>query len=1140
MGNISLIKQSTVEKLKQFFSVVLAFTTTLSLSGFALTFAFTAAAQVATLNDGDLVRGPDGIKVYIVKTNVAHGAFAGWKRHIFNPEVFNMYGHLSWSKIKSVNQATLDAYQNSDLYSAAGDPAVYLLEEMGASAVKHWITDPAVFASNGYSWSQIFTVNEKERDFYVSGANVGSTTTTTPTTPVATGTGLSVSLAANTPAAGSVVADSTSGDGAQAQASMLNVNFTAGTDGDVNVTTVKVKRSGISADSDIANAYLYDGMTRVAEMTSSAATYITFTNASGLFTVSRGTTKAITVKVDIANGTTAGKTIALSINAMSDVTAGSAAVSGMFPVMGNFMTTANVTDLGELATGTVSPAAAATVDPGQTSYEMFRLPLTATNQNISVSRIKLTNIGSVATTDITNIKLMDGATQYGATALTIGVDGTVTFDLSASPMVITAGQTKNLSLKGDIVGGTTRTYRWSVQRSADIVAMDNNYGVYLKPNKADSFTIVQAGGATTINSGTLTISVDSTSPTGNVAKDYIDQELARFQFKANGEAVKITSLSASSTTTGNGGINNAKLYLDGTQVGATTDLPTTGTVSFTFGNTFTIPAGATKTLIVKGEVKTAAAGSFTAGNTIQIFLAAGSSNAQGQTSMTSLSSTASNGYLLTVQSGAMTVAANSGLGNATASLPTGVKGATNIVIGSFVLTAGSGEAVQVSQIVVKNSATSGLTLSNDFQNLTLKNGNTVIGTPIGGLSSTASATYTFTPSSAITINAGQQYVVNVYADILTSASNAGATAYTAVIFDDVTANGVSTSGSAGYSTDVNGQSVYISTGGSLVIAAASDMPVAQVRSMGQVGQTLAAFKFTTGAPEGVNVTKIIVTDTMSGTASAATGTVTNLGLFKGDGTQVGTYVASMTASGIQDVIATFNGLTLTLPRDAATVLYLKGDVNGFPNGTSGSAHTFKIALASDVTATGAVGGGTVTATGPVIAGNASTIYRSELTVANAMSNISGGAGTGQTIGKYRLTNTSAGNYTITVSDIDLGIASTIATPGASRYITLRRDSTSGTVVAKKGFNGSAFADITTWPTTATASGDQSFDSFTIDAVGGTGYVDLYVLVDTNDAASTKTISTTIGGGTNVVTWTDGVTSNTSLDGTPIAGATVTY
>ena len=105
----------SAKKLKQFLSIALAFTTTISLSGFALMFAFTASAQVMSLSDGDLMRGPDGIKVYIVKPLV-HGSYAGWKRHIFNPAVFNMYANLSWSKIKPVNQATIDAYHSSDLY----------------------------------------------------------------------------------------------------------------------------------------------------------------------------------------------------------------------------------------------------------------------------------------------------------------------------------------------------------------------------------------------------------------------------------------------------------------------------------------------------------------------------------------------------------------------------------------------------------------------------------------------------------------------------------------------------------------------------------------------------------------------------------------------------------------------------------------------------------------------------------------------------------------------------------------------------------------------------------------------------------------------------------------------------------------
>ncbi|MEK7519714.1 MAG: S1C family serine protease [Patescibacteria group bacterium] len=490
---------------------------------------------------------------------------------------------------------------------------------------------------------------------------------------------------------------------------------------------------------------------------------------------------------------------------------------------------------------------------------------------------------------------------------------------------------------------------------------------------------------------------------------------------------------------------------------------------------------------------------------------------------------------------ALTVTKNSGMADATSSLPTGVKGATNVKIGSFVLTAGAGEATLVSQIVVKNSATAGLALGHDFQNLTLKNGTTVIGSPIGSLSTTASATYTLTPSSSITINAGQQYVVDVYADILTGSANAGVAAYVAVVWDDVTAVGNSTSATAGVATDVIGQTVYISNGGSLVIAAASDMPVAQNRSMGQTGQTLVTFKFTTGASEAVNVSKIIVTNTLSGIAIAATGTITNLGLFKPDGTQVGTYIYYMTTNSGQDALATFNGLTLNLPRDTATVLTLKGDVNGYPNGVSGSAHTFKIATVADVTATGATGGTTIMASGPSITGNAQTVYRSELTVANAMSNSSGGQGTDQVIGKYRFTNTSAGNYTIAVSDINLGLTGSIINTNVSRYVTLKRDSVSGATVAKKVFKNTNLTDITSWDLSGTDSNEVAFIPFTIDSAGGTGYVDFYILADTNDAASTRTISTTLGGGSNVITWGDGVTTGiTSLDNKPIPGATITY
>ena len=125
-------------------------------------FALTAnVASAATLNEGDIVRGPDGIKVYIINNN-------GYKRHIFNPEVFNMYGHLKWSNIKSVDQTTLDSYMTSDLYRADGDQKVYQTADDG---IKRWFNMTGEqFIASGYNFNQVFVVNPKERDFYSTGS----------------------------------------------------------------------------------------------------------------------------------------------------------------------------------------------------------------------------------------------------------------------------------------------------------------------------------------------------------------------------------------------------------------------------------------------------------------------------------------------------------------------------------------------------------------------------------------------------------------------------------------------------------------------------------------------------------------------------------------------------------------------------------------------------------------------------------------------------------------------------------------------------------------------------------------------------------------------------------------------------------
>lgn len=126
----------------------------------------TTTPPIILIKEGSLIRGPDGIKVYIVN------AF-GFKRHIFNPAIFNMYGHFKWNDIKDIDQKTLDSYITSDFYRADNDPRVFSLKEIDEAqgkAEKRWLDIKGEkFTQFGYKWEQVFIINEKERDYYQEG-----------------------------------------------------------------------------------------------------------------------------------------------------------------------------------------------------------------------------------------------------------------------------------------------------------------------------------------------------------------------------------------------------------------------------------------------------------------------------------------------------------------------------------------------------------------------------------------------------------------------------------------------------------------------------------------------------------------------------------------------------------------------------------------------------------------------------------------------------------------------------------------------------------------------------------------------------------------------------------------------------------
>lgn len=898
-------------------------------------------------------------------------------------------------------------------------------------------------------------------------------TTPTPTpsgsvipTPVAGG--LSVTLASDTPAATSVIDDST---GAQALAPFAKFAFTAGS-GAVQVTTVKLLRSGISTNSDVSNIYLYEGDTRIAEMSSIGSdNVVTFTNSAGLFTVAAGSTKYITVKADITNAGSSGKTMRFGINAASDVVSNATGVTGAFPMNGNYMTWASVTDLGEydIAHSTYPTA----LDPSASvERELWRMTSSATNQKIELRYMKFTMIGTASYGDFSDLKLTVGSTVYGPVQMSS--DKTVTFDLGSNPYVYEAGQTKNIILSGKVIGGANRNFYFALQNAADVVAYDKNYNAYLKPNQSDTWSVVKAAAATTINAGSLTIARASDSPSGNVAVGATNVELAKFTFTAAGESVKVMSLPAHITTTvATTTIKNVKLLVDGTQIGST-DSSVVGDGAedigwgTSFGSQFIVNAGETKTITIKGDLTQTAAHP-AAESTVLISLEAGTDNYQKMSSGAYGSTTSSDGYSLTLKAGTIVVAKNVSVSSGTSSNPTGVAGQTDVRIGSFTVTAGSGEAVDVTQLVIKDVVGD---FPSYYTNLRLKDsaGN-VIGSTYGTLTATAATTYSFIPTSAIRISAGQQAVFNIYADVKSSVS-AGAMATATV--DAIYATGVSTSQTADDTTsDPTLQSTYAASKGVLTLSVDSGTPISQQVVAGKTYE-FARYKLAANASEDITVTDFTVSDDADAAASIADLTEFKLyDVTNGGKTLIAGPVYSLVSSNATaDGYATFTGFNFTVPKSSNKIVSIEAKVAPWYSGQSANTHTLKVyqdylstsGTSTPVTAKGANSGSYLSQTdSTIVIGSVSlnaqqmTTYRTKVSATVASDSPSGSTVPSAThqIFKFTIANESNdGSYAATLNGVAVTLNATNLSEGtnaatATRTFSLYKDSiTSANKVAE--------------------------------------------------------------------------------------------
>jgi len=383
---------------------------------------------------------------------------------------------------------------------------------------------------------------------------------------------------------------------------LAHFTFTNGDATEVKITTLKIKRLGVSGDTTLSKVYLYDGTTRLTDEAVVSEGIVSWNNTAGVITIPAGSSKTIAVKSNILSATS-GQIVGAGINAAADIVSGASAVNGTFPINGNLMSiaTATLASIQFAASGSTTPSQNTSLEP-QEDFTMFQNSVVIGTRSADLRRITFRNIGSVTATDVTNFRLYIDGVQVGSAVAQADANGYITFDLSDSPKRLTTG-TRVFKVVGDVIGGSTRTFMITLRKAADIDAIDTQYSANISATSggATSFSVVEAG-QQTIATGSLTISKATDSPTGNLVKGASQAVLAKYTLKAYGESIKVETMRivVDVSTAGVGYLRSGGLFVDGLQVGSTANLndlgETTPYTEYSLGSSLVIVPGTPKTL----------------------------------------------------------------------------------------------------------------------------------------------------------------------------------------------------------------------------------------------------------------------------------------------------------------------------------------------------------------------------------------------------------------------------------------------------------------------------------------------------------------------------------------------------------------
>ncbi len=894
------------------------------------------------------------------------------------------------------------------------------------------LTD-AGFAANGYNAGSVLMGTGFTKSGLTAGADVSvamanltdaAQKVTTPT--YAQTQNVSVALSASSPASSTLVTG-------QGIASVMALDFTNPTASAVSVKSLKLARTGVSADATLVNTYLFSGYTRLSDSATVSSGVLSWNDAAGLFTIPAGGTVTVNVRSDIKLANTAGQTVGLKLASAADVGfVGAFAATGSFPVMGATHTTASAT-MATAYFGTTPTPSSDTAPTPQSDLKLWEDTLTVGGTNgANLYALRFRNTGSVNASDVSNWRLYVAGVQRGTAVAQQDANGYITFDLSAAPIKLTTN-THTIKVVADVIGGSSRTVSVGIRSAADAVIFDADYQQPILVQKTNTSTAFSAANASaqTIAQGSLTFSKRSDSPATDVVNTASGVLLARYDVKASGEPMKIESLNFNFIHNENDtdfALRNGAIFADGNQIGNTTaicndDTTTASTctsnggsaasyTTFNFGSSLIVYPGTPVLLEVKADIYDSVGNnSIAATDTIQVVIDGSSSNnvlRKVTGTYDSLPSSDVPAGILTVKTGGLTVAKNTSYANQSFVAPK-----TSYKIGSYSVSASSVENLNLTGFTVDLDGSSGAA-AGEITNLYVAYGTVGNMTNLTAKStpSLADGGNVFSVDKVLTPNA--TLFVDVYAD-LQDQDTADTVITTLIVGANSTTSGGGAVSQNGTGTAVTGQTITLSTG-TFTSALDGSTPVAAIAA---ANQTVTAAKYRFSA---ANDTYTIKEIQLSIPVTAATsGVPASVEIWDGGTAPLGTAVFNQEDATSNDA-ANITGLNISVPANSYKVLTAKLVLNdvGFGAGTSRTNVALQMDLVKAYNSSGTL---YTTAAGysDDRQGNAMFVYKSIPTV-NLVDLTNSTVINGQATDLYKFTVTAGSNGSVALKQFKLNVS----------------------------------------------------------------------------------------------------------------------